>query len=361
VSADSRSQLGAVDLDDVAGLLDADRDGLLRAASMAGAQARATAAALDEGVLDSLRSDHPPRSVSWVATRGAAQVAGALLGAALGGSMSAPFVVASEVPPWIGALDVLVVAGDDPADPALVAAAATGVRRGARVAVVAPEEGPLREVAAARAAVLSPRVQVPADFTLTRYLSAGLAILRVIDPGMQLDLAALADDLDAEALRNSAGRELFTNPAKTLADRMAGRQVVLAGDNAATLALAHHSATIMLRVGLQTTAAVGLSDALVAIQGGMAGSSTDYETSLFHDEELDGPLPTRVRTIVLTIGDERPALATKLSGFDDILVISAEDVPDVATPTPGGRPEQQLALLGVRMEMAAVYLRLVRG
>jgi hypothetical protein len=35
--------------------------------------------------------------------------------------------------------------------------------------------------------------------------------------------------------------------------------------------------------------------------------------------------------------------------------------PDGATPTPGGRPEQQLALLGVRMEMAAVYLRLVRG
>ena len=93
----------------------------------------------------------------------------------------------------------------------------------------------------------------------------------------------------------------------------------------------------------------------------MAGRAADYETALFHDEELDGPLPGRVRTVVLTIGDERPALATRLSGFDDIDVISAEDVPDVAAPTPGGRPEQQLALLAVRLEMTAVYLRLVRG
>lgn len=38
-----------VDFDDTEGLLDADRDGLLRAAAMAGAQVRATAAAVDEG------------------------------------------------------------------------------------------------------------------------------------------------------------------------------------------------------------------------------------------------------------------------------------------------------------------------
>ena len=39
-----------VDLDDTEGLVEADRDGLLRAAAMAGAQVRATAAAVDEGV-----------------------------------------------------------------------------------------------------------------------------------------------------------------------------------------------------------------------------------------------------------------------------------------------------------------------
>jgi hypothetical protein len=54
-------------------------------------------------------------------------------------------------------------------------------------------------------------------------------------------------------------------------------------------------------------------------------------------------------------------------------VINAEDVPEAqdisdvervsaaaASPAPG-RPEQQLAMLAVRLEMTAVYLKLVRG
>ena len=172
--------------------------------------------------LKSVAADEPPRTVIWVAGRGNAETAGSILDAALGGRPPHRSSSAPEAPPWIGALDVLVVAGDDPGDPALVDAAATAVRRGARVVVVAPYEGPLRDVTAGRAAVLEPRLRVLDDFGLARYLAAGLAVLHVVDPGLRMDLAALADELDAEALRNSAGRELFTNPAKTLADRMSG-------------------------------------------------------------------------------------------------------------------------------------------
>ncbi len=75
----------AIDLDDTEGLLAADREGLLRAASMAGAQVRAVAAALDEGALDSLRSEDRPRTVIWVAGRGTAETAGTMLAATLGG------------------------------------------------------------------------------------------------------------------------------------------------------------------------------------------------------------------------------------------------------------------------------------
>jgi hypothetical protein len=349
-----------VDLDDAEGLLAADRHGLLRAASMAGAQVRATAAALEEGVLDPLRSDLPPRTVIWVASRGPAEAAGVILAAALGGSTAAPIVVAPEVPPWIGALDVLVVAGDDPVDSVLVSAAASGTRRGARVIVVAPQEGPLQEVAAGRAVVLEPRLRVPDDFGLVRYVSAGLAILSVVDPGMQADIAGLADELDAEALRNSAGRDLFTNPAKTLADRMSGRDVVLAGDKPATLALARHAGAVLLRVGHKPVAAVGLGDLVVSLHGGISRTATDYETSLFHDEELDGPLPAAIRSVVLAADDERPVIASRLAGYDGVDVVSARDVPDAATPE-GGRLEQQLATLAVRLDMTAVYLRLVRG
>ena len=62
-----------VDLDDTEGLTAADRDGLLRAASMSGAQVRATAAAVDEGALDAVRTGDRPRSVIWVAGRGTAE------------------------------------------------------------------------------------------------------------------------------------------------------------------------------------------------------------------------------------------------------------------------------------------------
>lgn len=364
------SPTAVIDLDDTEGLLDADRDGLLRAAATAGAQVRATAAALEEGDLEPLRADGPPRTLIWVAGRGAAETAGSMLAAALGGSLAAPIVVASEAPPWIGPLDVLVVAGDDPGDPALVNAAATGVRRGARVVVVAPYEGPLRDVAAGRSVPLPPRVWVRDDFGLVRYLAAGLAALHVVDPGMRVDLGALADQLDAEALRNSAGRELFTNPAKALAGQMSQRDVVLAGDTAATLALARHCATVLLRIAHRTVAAVGLADALVALRGGMgAASPADRERSIFHDEQIDGPQPRRVRTFVLTTEADRPLVATRVADMDGVDVLSAEDVPELADqagspqapPTAAGRLEQQLALLAVRLEMTAVYLKLVRG
>jgi hypothetical protein len=211
--------------------------------------------------------------------------------------------------------------------------------------------------------VLEPRLWVPDDFSLARYLAAGLAILHAVDPSLSTDLGALADELDAEALRNSAARELFTNPAKTLADRMSGRAVVLTGDNAATLALARHAAAIMLRVAHQTVAAVGLADAIVALSTGLGAQSVaDRDAALFHDDEIDGPSPDRARILALTLQAERAVVAARVAGLDDVSIVGAQDVPDVGdAPIQTGRPEQQLAMLAVRLEMAATYLRLTRG
>ncbi len=362
----------AIDLDDTEGLIAADRDGLLRAASSAGAQVRATATAVAEGALDSLHSDQRPRSLIWVSGRGPAASAGAMLAASLGGSAAEPIVVAAEAPPWVGPLDVVVIAGDDSADPALVAAAATGVRRGARVVIAAPYEGPLRDVTAGRVAVLAPRLWVPDDFGLCRYLAAGLATVAAVQASSAasappLDLMTLADQLDAEALRNSAGRELFTNAAKALAERIAGRGVVLTGDCAATLSLARHGAVVLLRIAGQVVGAAGLADALVALRSDTSGGYGDMGddsamAALFHDEELDGPMPERMRVLALTLAAERQVVTARLAGFSDIDVVGVEDVPDLTSaPVDAGRPEQQLATLAVRLEMAAVYLRLARG
>ena len=361
----------AIDLEDAEGLVAADREGLLRAASMAGAHVRSVAAALDEGALDSLRADDRPRSVIWVAGRGTAETAGAILAATLGRVAEEPIVVVSEAPPWIGPLDVLIAAGDDPGDPALVGAAATGVRRGARVVVVAPYEGPLRDSTAGRVAVLEPRLPVRDEFGLCRHLAEGLAALQTVDSHVRVDLAALADELDAEALRNSAGRELFTNPAKTLAARVSARRLALAGDCAGTMALARHGSSVLLRVAHQVAAATGLADAVAALRANAELGDSSSVDALFHDEEIDGPLPERLRVLALTLDDERTVVAARVAGLNDVYLIAAEDVPDApgglaasgALPasTGAGRPEQQLAVLAVRLEMAAVYMRLVRG
>ncbi len=373
----------AIDLEDTDGLITADRDGLLRSASTAGAQVRAIAAAHDEGELDSLRGDGPLRTVIWVAGRGTAQTAGAMLASTLGGVAAEPIAIASEAPPWVGPLDVLIVAGDDPCDPALVSAAAIGVRRGARVVLVAPYEGPLRDSTAGRVAVLAPRLWVPDEFGLCRYLAAGLAALQTVDPRLRIDLASLADELDAEALRNSAGREVFTNPAKTLAARVSGRRVALTGDSAATLALARHGSSVLLRIAHQVAAATGLADAVVALRAGAASGYGDaaYAPSsvgaLFHDEQIDGPLPERLRVLALTLSGERTVVAARVAGLDDVYLVAADDAAQVPGAPGGvaesgglagpvaqggaGRAEQQLAVLAVRLEMAAVYLRLVRG
>jgi len=349
------------DLDDTDGLLEADHDGLLRATATAGATVRATASAVAEGALAPVADGSRPRTVIWAAGRGPAQSAGAMLAATLTASAGQPLVLTEQCPPWIGPLDVLVVAGDDPGDAALVGTAATAVRRGARVVVVAPFEGPLREATAGRAAVLAPRVWVPEQFEqfgLHRYLAAGLAVLATVDSGVRADLAAMADELDAEALRNSAGREVFTNAAKSLAVRMSGREDVIAGDSGATCALARHAAAVLLRVAGRPVAAVGLADALAAARAGMLAGG-DGVDALFHDEEIDGPLPGRVRVFALALAAERPMLAARLAGVDDVDLIGAQDVGDeTAVPALSGGVEQQLAVLALRLEMAAVYLRL---
>jgi hypothetical protein len=354
-----------IDLDDTESLLAADREGLLRAAATAGAQVRAVAAALDEGALDLVRGDDRPRTVIWVAGRGTAATAGTVLAATLGGWSAAPIVMAAQAPPWIGALDVLIVAGDDPGDAALVGAAASAVRRGARVVVAAPYQGPLRDITAGRVAVLEPRLPVPDEFGLCRYLAAGLAALHSVDPKLHVDLAALAEELDAEALRNSAGREVFTNPAKALAERMSRRRVVLTGDCAATLALARHGSSALLRIAHHVAAATGLADALVALRAEAESAFADPAEALFYDEQIDGPIAERMRVLAVTLDAERTVVASQVAHLDDVDILGVEDVPDVpensSAPVGAQRAEQQLAILAVRLEMAAVYLRLVRG
>ena len=318
-----------VDLDDVEGLLDADRDGLLRAAAMAGAQVRATAAAVEEGELESVQRPAAPHGDLGRRPRSGRKRQAPCSPASLGGwwrrrSWSPPR------PAWIGALDVLVVAGDDPGDPALVGAAATAVRRGARVVVVAPYEGPLRDATAGRTVVLAPRVWVPDEFGLCRYLAAGLATLQAVDPALTGDLTGLADELDAEALRNSVGREVFTNPGQS-----AGRADGRASGGAAPATAwrpwrwrdTARRRCCGWRTGRWPRSAWPTPSSRYAAEWRRvreADRSSRYSTTSRSTVRCPA---ARVRTFVLTTDAERPVVSARVAGLDDVDVINAEDVP----------------------------------
>jgi len=74
-----------------------------------------------------------------------------------------------------------------------------------------------------------------------------------------------------------------------------------------------------------------------------------------------------LRLLALALAAERPVVAARVAGMSDVDLVGVQDVPDVldggsaGEVLAGGRPEQQLAMLAVRLEMAAVYLRLTRG
>ena len=138
-----------------------------------------------------------------------------------------------------------------------------------RVVVVAPYEGPLRDATAGRAACSRPDCGCPTTSAcpLPGRRPCGAACGR---PGPAGRLSALADELDAEALRNSADRELFTNPAKTLADRMSGRdRRARRGQRGARWRWPVTAAATLLRIAHQAVAAVGLADAMVALRAGL--------------------------------------------------------------------------------------------
>ena len=71
---------------------------------------------------------------------------------------------------------------------------------------------------------------------------------------------------------------------------------------------------------------------------------------------------------MLTTDARAAVVVARLTGLDHVDVIGAEDGPDISagsatpqTPVWARCPEQQFAMLAVRLEMTTVYLRLVRG
>ena len=224
---------------------------------MAGAQVRATAAAVDEGALEAVRRR---RAAAHGDLGGRARQlprrAGAMLAAALGGlGRRTDRRRLAEAPPWIGAAGRAGRRRRRPGDPALVDAAATAVRRGARVVVVAPYEGPLRDATA------GPRGRAGAAAAGSRRLRAvPLSGGRSGHPACRR--SGRCGWISPRSPTNWTPRRCATAPPRSVhqSRQDAGRPDVRRArwcwpaTAPATLALARHGGAVMLRVAHQAVA-----------------------------------------------------------------------------------------------------------
>lgn len=356
MSSDTGSE--PIDLDDADGLRSADATGALLHASMAGAQMRAVATAVGAGALDPVAGARP-RAVVWVCGRSARARQSAAVVAALaevvGGPAAPPLVVAHGLPAWVGALDVVLVSGDDAGDPELVAAIDGATRRGAAVVVDVPREGPVGEAGEDRAAWLEPLPHLPPHRGVMRHLAAGMAVLTAIGvDGLDVESAADAVDTELEGI----GPDLATpvNPAKLLATSVSGTDRLLwIHDDPVAGAVCDRAVAAFADVG-RITAASTVSDAVRASAERAQGRpAEDPVASLFHDEQIDGAREDRpVRHLGMVLDADEDVVRSAAGPLEEVEWLNdrGRDSVGDAPATFSGR----VAAIMARTELASVYL-----
>ncbi|MEV0536419.1 SIS domain-containing protein [Kitasatospora sp. NPDC050463] len=331
-------------LDDPAALQRADHDRALLALAGAGARVRTALRLADAAGLDRLRPDGRPRAV-LVAGHGSALTAGEIL-AALAGTASliavlpptdavpvprtdravAPPVftagLAWQLPGWAGPLDLLVISSADGGEQGLIALAEQAYARGCAIVVTAPAGSRLAEAALQVRALPLPYVpsNLPDDGTppagpaaepdlpaedpaaLWAHLAPLLALAQKLGV-TQLPYDApvtTADLLDAAAVRCRPDAAAYTNPAKSLAARLAGTVPLLWAEGpVAGAAAARFTAQLAERAGRPAPAGL-LPHVLTAHRGmfaGQLGAGADPDD--FFRDRVDEPDPLHLQVLVL--------------------------------------------------------------
>ena len=367
-------------LDDPVRLESLDTGGLLRAAATAGAQVRSTAAAAEEAGLRGVVGERP-RAVVLLTRPGAASAAAPLLLALLGPSCPVPVVTTRSVPMWVGPLDIVLANTTDPGDRELAEGLDRAVRRGARVVLTAPADGPVAAAVAGRAVLVVPRIEVPPGLALPRTLTAGLLLFDALGL-LETDVEALAGELDREAERDHVAHESFVNPAKSLALRLTGRTPLLWGTDPVATAVAGHCAGALAAHAGVVAHAAGFHEAAAlpvlrreAIRG---SAEVDMFSDPFSDPVGDpvgdpfgdpvqdvpprGAMPP-VRPVLLGVladtGNE-PERAAALDALPAADVVTADEELVVRRGEPGVAASAA-AVLALRFDFAALYLGLNRG
>ena len=338
--------------DDPQRLAAADGGESLRQAALAGAQVRSVWEVASEVGLDEL-AEQRPRALVLVARPGVAPAAFRALAALVAPTAPFPVVLADVVPPWVGPLDVVVAHTDDEGDSALAESVAAATRRGAGVVLTAGPDGPVAAAGAGRARLLSPRVPVPAALSFGHVFAVGARVL--VELGLlSCDGDGIADELDAEAARSRPDNEPATNPAKSLALRLADRSPLLWGlDPVSTAAGEHGAFALAAHAGVVCDVAE-LAQAATRPALHRAATTEDSGRDLFADPEDQ---PVALRVFLLSARHDARAEAGERA--------AAEALPGADLLTPGEAVREDAAarsaLLALRFDLAAVYLGLAAG
>ncbi|MFJ9697664.1 SIS domain-containing protein [Kitasatospora sp. NPDC101183] len=329
-------------LDDPAALQRADRDRALLALAGAGARVRTALREAEAAGIERLNPDGRPRAV-LVAGHGSALTAGEVL-AVLAGSAglvvplppaeataprgdrdrsgAPPAFTAGlgwQLPGWTGPLDLLVISSADGGEQGLIRLAEQAYARGCALVVTAPAGSPLAEAALQVRALPLPYVvgaqpeeappaaaepDLPAEdpAALWSHLTPLLALAQKIGlTQLPYDaLPAVADLLDATAVRCRPDAAAYTNPAKGLAARLAGTVPLLWAEGPiAGAAAARFAAQLADRAGRPALAGP-LPQVLTAHRGmftGQLGAGADPDD--FFRDRVEEPDPLHLQVLLL--------------------------------------------------------------
>src|SRR5699024_9664690 len=268
----------------------------------------------------------------------------------------APVVVRDDVPQWVGPLDVVLAHSDDPGDTELATGLERAARHNATVVVSAADEGPIATAVAGRRVLRPARMRVSTGLSLPRVLAAG--VLTAIALGfLVVDVAALADQLDQEAERGHLSREPDSNPAKSLALRLAEHTPLLVGLDPVAVATARHAEHAFATHAGIACHVTGYRQLQVRRSLYQTALSAAAERNIFADPDDPDSVHNTSRVALLGLRAGHAAVTTRqhaeqLFPTAQQLVWDGEQPPEESTSA---------AVLALRCELAAAYVGLAEG
>ncbi len=359
-------------LDDPELLRARDPRGLLPAVAGAGAQVRETSSLTRDAGLERVTDAGRPRGLVVVARREGA-VAAAVLRALLGPAspVTVDVVPGPQLPVWMGASDVAVVATRTGAGAYAVTPAHEAARRGVAVVGIGAEGAPLHATCAGSRSPYVPlpptRVQHTTLWSLLTPMLLLAADLGLLAPDLA-DTEAVADALDAVAAGCGPVTPTYANPAKALALELLDALPVLVAEGPLATAAAGRVADQLATLAGLPAPAFRLPDQRVAAAAVLAGPlAPDAADDFFRDRAEDAG--RRLRLITVRDGgapddgrgERDPRSASE--ALQQVLRTAAERAVPVSGLAEQGASESATRLVTVARQLvagdlAAVYLAL---